>query len=948
MGTRGVKPSSPRPRCAGLAVALLCVLAAVLPGRPGRLWAQDASSLELSYEILTGGAEGKVTGIVIKGRNAPQKCRGRRKGVSVALYYGEPSDDNAGQWPLSAAGRVRSDGTFEVEFRFGRHETANEGTWWAKVCLKSRPRIEAVLSPIIIGSEAGKEAQYNRVCQLQERRLELYEQACLEFIRRAEALKAAGRTGVNFRCLREKLEPRVSEFLLLMHSADGGKVMKDALAAEGLRQVAFPAARADLMRVGVGLRADRNPPYFPAYTPRPDISGVVRVAGEASPAKALKALGKVYRDIYAGVRVDFKAEDAAAAIRDLENGKVEMALLGRPLTDAELRGFTKARGYKPAVVRLGRGESIVILVNKNNPLKEISLPQLDAVFSADRLAGYAEDIVTWGQLGVEDGRWKSRPISAVALRADAPAARAFKSLVLRGGRLKRGLNEQPDAEAVAAWVAEDPCAIGFCLLEDLKSTVRAVPISTDAGPVAPAASAVERGEYPLTRYAYLYLDLDPGWYQWRDGRLHELLKKQDRLLKEMPNFVVNPTRELEEHFKTLWFLLNEVAKQVELNNLDKDRIIARYIREEVKRRRKAGAKENEEKLIKAVKKDMISTFGSVARAGERLAAAHAEALRKTQKQFDEKAAFLHAKMARIEDVTVANLFGDIVRLHALYWELCDAYEAARRKFNPKGWQVVWRDRVEAMRGAAAKYVPKEGARNIGRGRKIDKKMARAVDELLKLRGEFLAKLYKEHNTPATDREEMPRNIGADRAAAFRKPYNEMRDIVRDERDKHLPALRDAVDMLDAKFNAIREYMAPYMPGAEGRQTPDPGEVRKWVKDVYSPELLALSESAYDRFARRGVHDLFPNVSKLFLPLVNKLILLGGHYGAAVTLPAGTEEERKMLDRNLLAVKNLSRAAEIMLKNIHTMIENKYNVEALEIYTPDEGGYRERYAEESPD
>ena len=53
---------------------------------------------------------------------------------------------------------------------------------------------------------------------------------------------------------------------------------------------------------------------------------------------------------------------------------------------------------------------LAVYVNKDNPVKGMSLQQVDAIFSKTRKGGYPTDIRTWGQAGLV-GEWASKPIS---------------------------------------------------------------------------------------------------------------------------------------------------------------------------------------------------------------------------------------------------------------------------------------------------------------------------------------------------------------------------------------------------------------------------------------------------------------------------------------------------------------------------------------------------------
>ena len=69
----------------------------------------------------------------------------------------------------------------------------------------------------------------------------------------------------------------------------------------------------------------------------------------------------------------------------------------------EIDEFEKKYGYKPTPIRTSV-DALAVFVNKDNPIKCLTMAQVDAVFSKTRRSGHQEDIKTWGQLGLT-GEW---------------------------------------------------------------------------------------------------------------------------------------------------------------------------------------------------------------------------------------------------------------------------------------------------------------------------------------------------------------------------------------------------------------------------------------------------------------------------------------------------------------------------------------------------------------
>lgn len=92
---------------------------------------------------------------------------------------------------------------------------------------------------------------------------------------------------------------------------------------------------------------------------------------------------------------------------------------------------------------------LAVYVNKDNPVKGMSMAQVDAVFSKSRKLGHPEEIVNWGQLGL-DGDWKTLPISLYGRNAASGTYGYFKEHVLGKGDYKDSVKEQDHESAFSA------------------------------------------------------------------------------------------------------------------------------------------------------------------------------------------------------------------------------------------------------------------------------------------------------------------------------------------------------------------------------------------------------------------------------------------------------------------------------------------------------------------
>lgn len=166
-------------------------------------------------------------------------------------------------------------------------------------------------------------------------------------------------------------------------------------------------------------------------------------------------------------------------------------------------------GFGAATTK-GKPHAIGIFVHPENPLRRLTLAQVDAAFSADRRRGHRE-IGTWGDLGLT-GEWAALAIRPMGRRLNNTVAASLREVLLLGGEFKPNYKEAADSVAAVAAVAADRQAIGFFGLGFATAGVRALALAeAEGGPfIEPTETSVAAGTYPLRRDFRLLLDWPPG------------------------------------------------------------------------------------------------------------------------------------------------------------------------------------------------------------------------------------------------------------------------------------------------------------------------------------------------------------------------------------------------------------------------------------------------------
>src|SRR4029079_8738864 len=125
-------------------------------------------------------------------------------------------------------------------------------------------------------------------------------------------------------------------------------------------------------------------------------------------------------------------------------------------------------------------DSLGVFVNKDNPLKSLTLQQIDAIFSSTRKGGAEKDITTGGQLGLT-GDWANRPISLYGRNSASGTYGFFKEHTLQNGDYKDQVKEQPGSASVVQGVTGDRFGVGYSGIGYRTSGVKPVALAADEG-----------------------------------------------------------------------------------------------------------------------------------------------------------------------------------------------------------------------------------------------------------------------------------------------------------------------------------------------------------------------------------------------------------------------------------------------------------------------------------
>lgn len=260
----------------------------------------------------------------------------------------------------------------------------------------------------------------------------------------------------------------------------------------------------------VHAQAVKVDPALPVYQKAAGVSGNFTSVGSDTLNNLMTLWAEEFKRTYPNVNIQIQGAGSSTAPPALTEGASNFGPMSRLMTAREVESFEKKHGYKPTAVGVAI-DALAVYVNKDNPIKGLSLEEVDAAMSVGRKCGGAAEITKWGQLGMT-GEWANRDIAMYGRNSVSGTYGFFKETALCKGDFKRNVAEQPGSASVVQSVSTQINALGYSGIGYKTSGVRALPLSIKKGQpfVEPDATHAIDGSYPLARVLYVYVNKKPN------------------------------------------------------------------------------------------------------------------------------------------------------------------------------------------------------------------------------------------------------------------------------------------------------------------------------------------------------------------------------------------------------------------------------------------------------
>jgi phosphate transport system substrate-binding protein len=262
-------------------------------------------------------------------------------------------------------------------------------------------------------------------------------------------------------------------------------------------------------------------PALSSYQRVSGVSGNLNSMGSDTLNNLMTLWAEGFRAVYPNVNIQIEGKGSSSAPPALIEGTVQLGPMSRVMKASEHDAFEKRYGYKATAVPVAI-DAIAIFVHKDNPLKGLTLEQVDGIFSSTHKRG-GKPIQTWGDLGLT-GEWAPRPLSLYGRNSASGSYGFFKEHALRSGDFRATVQELPGSSSVVYGVANDLGGMGYAGIGSKTSGVKAVALAEAGGGALqePSLENCLSSTYPLARFLYIYVHKKPA--EPLETLVHEFLR----------------------------------------------------------------------------------------------------------------------------------------------------------------------------------------------------------------------------------------------------------------------------------------------------------------------------------------------------------------------------------------------------------------------------------------
>ncbi|HEY7181975.1 MAG TPA: phosphate ABC transporter substrate-binding protein [Blastocatellia bacterium] len=232
---------------------------------------------------------------------------------------------------------------------------------------------------------------------------------------------------------------------------------------------------------------------------------VIQNIGSDTMVNLAQAWAEEYAAVEPAVSVEVSGGGTGTGVAALINGTADIANCSRQMEAGEIAKVSAAGWQKPKENIVGY-DALAIFAHKGNPLEEITIGQLAAIY------GEKGQIRSWADLGIQVPGCQRGEMILVSRQSNSGTYYYFREAVLgKGVDFKLGTIDLHGSKDVVELVSRTPCAIGYSGMGYATPNVKTLRVARKPGETAfaPNVENTQGGKYPIARPLYMYTRGEP-------------------------------------------------------------------------------------------------------------------------------------------------------------------------------------------------------------------------------------------------------------------------------------------------------------------------------------------------------------------------------------------------------------------------------------------------------
>ncbi|MBS1904375.1 MAG: phosphate ABC transporter substrate-binding protein [Bacteroidetes bacterium] len=222
----------------------------------------------------------------------------------------------------------------------------------------------------------------------------------------------------------------------------------------------------------------------------------ITVKGSDTMVQLAQRWAEKYMKAHPEVNIQVNGGGSGTGISALINGTIDVCDASRPMKDAEKLKLRERYGSTGIEVRTAK-DGLTVYLNEANGVNELSFSQLKGIFTGA--------IKNWKEVGGADA-----PIILYGRENSSGTYSFFKERVLNDADYASSVQTLPGTAAVVNAVKKDVNGIGYGGAGYAKGIKECGVKMYDGGQAyKPTEENVKSGNYPITRFLYIYLRQKP-------------------------------------------------------------------------------------------------------------------------------------------------------------------------------------------------------------------------------------------------------------------------------------------------------------------------------------------------------------------------------------------------------------------------------------------------------